>query len=344
MSTFTNCADELICATLSGSDGVVVNVVTGTPDKIVVSANNIPNSALQTGGQLKINESVFTLGQTGSLDVGFAFKNITDGTNTAVADGANDTLKLTGSNGVVITVTNDHSTDGDRALISLSGGPNGALQNSSITINGDPVNLGGSITIDTGTAGVTDITGTPNQISANADYINSQAGSVQLALPQDIDTTSIVTFESVIVTDTSDGGLAGKLKKLNTPYAWGKMNIKTLTYLNGYNMFNDNSPVIVSCGSSSFGVLQDGFLRITVVDADNALTFDNTCSQLMIQTSSSINSNYLYSAVQIKSTRDYPKSYSFNFIVLDALNGGPINLASLELNTYANFTLMVNYP
>ena len=82
MSTFTNCADELICATLSGSNGVDVNVVTGTPDKIVVSANNIPNSALASGGKLQINSTVFTLGQTGSLAIDQnGFKNISDGIN-----------------------------------------------------------------------------------------------------------------------------------------------------------------------------------------------------------------------------------------------------------------------
>jgi Chaperone of endosialidase len=37
MATFTDCADELICATLSGSNGINIGALNGTPNKIVVS-------------------------------------------------------------------------------------------------------------------------------------------------------------------------------------------------------------------------------------------------------------------------------------------------------------------
>ena len=62
-----DCADNLVCATLSGSNGIGVGLVTGTPNKIVVSASNIPNSALENSA-ININGTTISLGATGSLE------------------------------------------------------------------------------------------------------------------------------------------------------------------------------------------------------------------------------------------------------------------------------------
>jgi hypothetical protein len=40
MANFTDCADELICATFSGSNGIVVGVLPGTPNKITASVDS----------------------------------------------------------------------------------------------------------------------------------------------------------------------------------------------------------------------------------------------------------------------------------------------------------------
>lgn len=66
---FIDFPSEVTSATLSGSNGIDVSVVTGTPNKIVVSPSNIPNSALQNSA-IKINETVILLGSTGSISVG----------------------------------------------------------------------------------------------------------------------------------------------------------------------------------------------------------------------------------------------------------------------------------
>lgn len=40
MATFTDCADNLTCATLSGSDGILIGVVLGVPNKITASVDS----------------------------------------------------------------------------------------------------------------------------------------------------------------------------------------------------------------------------------------------------------------------------------------------------------------
>ena len=69
MANFTDCADNLTCATLSGSNGIGVGLVAGTPNKIVVSASNVPNSAL-ANNSININGTTIALGATGSLAIG----------------------------------------------------------------------------------------------------------------------------------------------------------------------------------------------------------------------------------------------------------------------------------
>lgn len=69
MANFSECADTLICSTLSGSNGIGISLELGTPNKIVVSASNIPNSAL-ANNSININGTTIPLGATGSLAIG----------------------------------------------------------------------------------------------------------------------------------------------------------------------------------------------------------------------------------------------------------------------------------
>lgn len=69
MANFSECADTLICSTLSGSNGIGISLELGTPNKIVVSASNIPNSAL-ANNSININGTTIVLGTTGSLAIG----------------------------------------------------------------------------------------------------------------------------------------------------------------------------------------------------------------------------------------------------------------------------------
>ena len=84
------------------------------------------------------------------------FKNISDGTNIAVADSSTDTFTITASTGITAVVNATSDT---------------------VTITN---------------TGVTSLTGTADQIIANA-----SSGSVLLSLPQSINTTSAVSFANV---------------------------------------------------------------------------------------------------------------------------------------------------
>jgi len=53
MSTFTDCSDNLTCATLSGSNGVAVGVIAGSPNKIVVSGTGNYTGNFEITGNLR---------------------------------------------------------------------------------------------------------------------------------------------------------------------------------------------------------------------------------------------------------------------------------------------------
>ena len=96
MANFTDCADNLTCATLSGSNGIGVGLVAGTPNKIVVSASNVPNSAL-ANNSININGTTIALGATGSLAIG-DITAVTAGTNlTGGGTSGSLTVSLTSS-------------------------------------------------------------------------------------------------------------------------------------------------------------------------------------------------------------------------------------------------------
>jgi hypothetical protein len=145
------------------------------------------------------------------------FQTMTDGTNNSVADTSTDTFRFRGSNGVTVLVTNDEATFGDNLLISLSGVPNSALTNSSITIGSTGIALGGTSSTLSGltsvastvfTAGNIRINNTAGQIdtSSNAltltsanSTVNITATSVTLA-----GTTATITANSNRITNVAD--------------------------------------------------------------------------------------------------------------------------------------------
>ena len=140
-----------------------------------------------------------------NTDLGSAqniFKNFTDGTNTAVADTNTDTFKFRGSNGVTVAVTNDDGTHGDNLLISLSSIPNSALTNSSITVTGtgitvggSPVALGNTLSL---TAAVQNIAGTSNQIA-----VASSSGTYTLSLPNAVTMPGSLTVTGNLIVNGS---------------------------------------------------------------------------------------------------------------------------------------------
>lgn len=94
----------------------------------------------------------FSSGVIENTDLGSSqniFKNFIDNASTfATANSNDDTFKFRGADGVTATIGND-GVHGKNLLIGLSSVPNSSLANSSITINGANIQLGGSGSIST---------------------------------------------------------------------------------------------------------------------------------------------------------------------------------------------------
>ena len=169
----------------------------------------------------------------------YIFKNFTDGTNTAAAETNSDTFKFRGSNGVTVAVTNDDATHGDNLLISLSSIPNGALANSSITVTGtgitvggSPVALGNTLSL---TAAVQNIAGTTNQIA-----VNSSSGTYTLSLPNAVTmpgsltvTGDLIVSGSTTSVNSTNTNFLDSFIYLNKPLS-PLPNTSTLTYAGLY--------------------------------------------------------------------------------------------------------------
>jgi len=139
------------------------------------------------------------------------FKNFTDGTVTAAADSNTDTFKFRGANGVTVSVGSDDATHGDNLLIGLSSVPNSSLANSSITVNGTSISLGGtgSFGTDSVTEGATNLYFTTSRARSSVSagtgisYSSSTGVISTSAIPNSSLSNSSITINGVA---TSLGG------------------------------------------------------------------------------------------------------------------------------------------
>jgi len=144
------------------------------------------------------------------------FKNFTDGSTTAAADSNNDTFKFRGSAGVTVAVASDDATHGDSLLVSLSSVPNSSLANSSITINGTSISLGGSGSITTSAISE----------GSNLYYTDARARAAitggtgvtvstgVVSIGQPVATSSSVQFNAIGI-GTAAGATAGTIRATN---------------------------------------------------------------------------------------------------------------------------------
>lgn len=124
-------ADTFVGRTVTAGDGVTVtngNGVSGNPT-IAVDINGLTNRpSFASGDKLMIYKSGVGLRKIdyddlpvsgGTSGLANAYKDITDGTTTSSASGA-DIFKLRASTGVTVTVASNDATHGDNALIGLN--------------------------------------------------------------------------------------------------------------------------------------------------------------------------------------------------------------------------------
>jgi hypothetical protein len=144
-------------------------------NKLVLSqTNNTPQisfgntattqSSLATAGDLAWDGTTFKVHNGTSVQTlayssevpgaQFIFKNMFDGTNTATADGVNDTFTFTAGNGITCTI----NASTDTLTIATANIPNGSLTNSAVTIGSTSVSLGSTVTTFTGLSSVTSTT------------------------------------------------------------------------------------------------------------------------------------------------------------------------------------------
>ena len=132
------------------------------------------------------------------------FKNMFDGTNTASADGVNDTFTFTAGNGITCTI----NASTDTLTIATANIPNGSLTNSAVTIGSTSVSLGSTVTTFTGLSSVTSTTFvgalTGNASSATSAATLTTARNIQgVSFNGSADITVVTNGTGVTVSGTS---------------------------------------------------------------------------------------------------------------------------------------------
>jgi hypothetical protein len=189
MTTFNGFPDQVYSATLTGSDGIKV---TGSlsPNKIIISASNVPNSSLQNSA-VNFNGVTVGLGATGSItlttptqvssavtsalsqkaDVNASYivlvntasltneRALTPGTGISITDsGANSTLTVNVNSSVVLT-SNNQTISGiktftnDITASTITGSLAKFTNITGSSISGSSLKLDGNITL-TNTGGI----------------------------------------------------------------------------------------------------------------------------------------------------------------------------------------------
>ena len=230
-------------ASIFDGNKLVLSQTTNTP-QISFGSTATTQTSLATAGDLawdgttfKVHNgtSVQTLAYSsqvpGAQDI---FKNMTDGTNIAAADGQNDTFTFTAGTGITCAV----NASTDTLTISTANIPNGSLTNSAVTIGNTSVTLGTTVTAFTGLSSVTSsafvgpLTGNAStatsaatlttarniqgvSFNGSADITVVTAGTgvtvtgTSVAIGQAVGTSSAVTFGSVTANGARIGNAAG---------------------------------------------------------------------------------------------------------------------------------------
>lgn len=157
-----------------------------------------------------------SIGSLGIVTAGTWQGNIVRGTygGTGVNNGTN-TLTFTSN----LTLNQSVASGASPTFTgtNFSGIPNSALNNSTITIGGTPVPLGGTYSAP---LNVSSIAGTSQQVIAS-----SSTGAVTLSLPQAIGTGSSVTFGSLNI-GTATGATTGQIRASDNITAYASSDIK----------------------------------------------------------------------------------------------------------------------
>lgn len=185
-NTFVAGGNARVSGRFNVADQTVLGSTTTVFGNLVAAVETLSTSA--TTGALVV-AGVGGLGVGGNLNAG--------GNIRATGNVISTNLNLTGNVYASYLI-------GDGRLITNI--PNGALTNSSISINGTSVSLGNNINLD---VGVVSLSGTAYQITAN-----TSQGNILLSLPQSISTANSVQFSSLGI-GTLPSATTGEIRATN---------------------------------------------------------------------------------------------------------------------------------
>jgi len=185
---------------------------------------------LVIGDGTTANSIAYTSDLAGAQNI---FQNMTDGTNTAVADTSTDTFTFTAGAGITCTI----NATTDTLTIATASIPNSSLTNSSVTIGSTTISLGATATTISGLTSIaaTTFTGalsgnastaTTLQTARNIQGVSFNGSSditvvtagtgvtvtgTQVAIGQAVATNSAVTFASVTANSVRVGNTSGTI-------------------------------------------------------------------------------------------------------------------------------------
>jgi hypothetical protein len=278
---------------LTDSDGGVDTIKFANGTGISVSRTNANTITITNTAP----EDAYTL--DASTTVGGANLNLSNSAATdSVAFKGSGATTVTRTSADIITVSStDTNTTYTQNASSTTGGANLNLVGSDATTDSVKFASGTGITVtrtdantititndDPGSAGVTSITGTTNQIIASA-----STGAVTLSTPQDIATTSSPTFNDLTLTNnlTLNNGQVGNA----VVSAYGGTTLGTLTW-DGTNWISSNgfSAGALRGGNVTIGYLDDQ--KINTLTGD--LTITSATNLVGIPASLTVDSGVLY--------------------------------------------------
>lgn len=175
---------------LSGDASTGLNYSSSTG---VILLSGVPNASL-TNSAVTINGTSISLGGSAT----FTTSNIGEGSNQYYTD-ARARAALSGSSATGLQYNNS------TGVISLSGVPNSSLTNSSITVNGSAISLGGTVSTNVNVSDGTTSTSIANngtitvQGTANEVTVANAGGTFTVGLPDNVTITSGLTVGGDLV-------------------------------------------------------------------------------------------------------------------------------------------------
>jgi hypothetical protein len=292
---------KLDASTFDGNK-LVLSQANNTP-QISFGATTTTQSSLNTKGDLAWDGTTFkvfdgTAVQTlayssaipGTQDI---FKNMSDGSNTAVADGTADTFTFTAGTGITCSI----NASTDTLTIATANIPNTSLANSTVTIGSTSIALGGSATSFTGLSSVTSTTFV-GALNGNANTATSAATLTTARTIQGVsfngsaDITVVTGGTGVTVTGTSVA--IGQAVATNSSVTFSSVTANSVRV--------GNSPSQIDTSSGNL-VLDSTGGQVTIND-NVVITGTNVTLAAATTSTISANSNRIQSVADPSSAQD----------------------------------------